>query len=85
MTSEIARRRQVIARRRKKLPPAPQGHPDGTWLPDHERKTEVFVHFEDLHFMCRDVMKPENSHFVEQDLGKMDYKDDPTYNLRRKK
>jgi len=82
---DIRRRRQLISRRRRKLPPAPQGDPNGTWLPDHEAKTEIFVPFEDLQYMCKDVMDPRNAEAVEYHLGKMDYKHDPTYNLRRKK
>lgn len=79
------RRRQIISRRRRKLPPAPQGDPNGTWIPDHERGTEIFVPFEDLHYMCRDVMDPRNADAVEDYLGKMDWRKDPTYNLRRKR
>jgi hypothetical protein len=77
--------RQTIARRRRKLPPAPQGDPNGTWLPDHENRSEVFVPFEDLQFMCRDIMNPANADAVESYFGKMNWRDDPTYNLRRKK
>ncbi len=84
MTHEISRRRQIIASRRRKLPPAPLANPDGVWLPDHERKTEVFIHWDELQYMCRDMMNPANAGFAE-DLGKMDWRKDPTYNMRRKK
>jgi hypothetical protein len=79
-----AQLRQLIARRRRKLPPAPQGDPNGTWLPDHERKTEVFVPFDELQYMCKDMMNPANAAFAE-DMGKVHFSKDPTYNLRRKR
>ncbi len=81
MSYDIRQRRQLIAQRRRKLPPAPPENPDGTWLPDHERKMEVFITWEDLHYICRDMMDPRNAGF----LGKMDWRNDPTYNMRRKK
>jgi hypothetical protein len=66
--------------RRKRLPPAPQGDPNGTWLPDQQFGGEVFVTFEELNSMCSEMLTlPDNL------TGKDHWRNDPTYNMRRKR
>lgn len=77
-------RRQAIARNRRKLPPAPPAL-DGVFLTNPDIDQHIFVTFDELQFACAQVMEPSNSRIVEEELGKMHYSKDPTYNMRRKK
>lgn len=62
----------------------PKPDPGGTWFRDPDSGREVFIPWEHLHLMCRDIMDPKNADFVEADLGKMHFSKDPTYNLKGK-
>jgi len=84
MTYDIRQRRQLIAQRRRKLPPAPPKL-DGIFVVDHVTHTETYLDFDLLHQIAKDIMHPMNARAVEEELGKVDWKDAPTYNMRRKR
>lgn len=82
--ADIHYRRQLFARRRRRLPPAPEAL-DGIYLINPEDGTEVFIPFNDLHGICRDMMDPYNAQVTAETFGKVDWKQDPTYNLRKER
>lgn len=63
-------------RRKLRLKPSPQMDENGCYLPDHQGKTEVFVTWEELQTMCRECVV---------DGPMPTYKDDDTYNMKRRK
>lgn len=65
--------------RRNIIDALPKADPDGLILDN------TFVSYSDLHHACADLMHPINEREVEQELGKMHYSKDPTYNMRRGK
>lgn len=69
--------------RRKPLPPIPKGDPKGMFVNTPEG--EIFVTFEELQQVCSDVMHPMNAFAVRQELGKMDWRDDPTYHMKKQR
>jgi hypothetical protein len=81
---EIRYRRGLIRRRRRGLPP-PAPMPDGLYLLDPQTNTEHFISWEDLSYLCKDMVNPSNADVVERELGKLHWRNDPTYNLRRRK
>jgi hypothetical protein len=77
-------RQLAIARRRRKLEPLPEYN--GVFLPYNDGvncRGEDFISFDDLHQICKDSMHPANSDFMEYDCGKMDWRKDPTYHMRK--
>lgn len=79
MTYSIHQRRTLQRKYGRRPPPAPQGDPNGDFFGG------VFISWDELEYSCREVMRSANARIVEQELGKMDWRKDPTYNLRRKR
>lgn len=50
---------------------------------NHENGEEVFLTFDELKSVCEDIFNYPDD-LVEDCTGKMNYDQDPTYNLRRK-
>lgn len=71
--------------RARKLGPIPTGDPSGFFVREPEGQGEAFITFAEVEETCQLIMDPANASLVENQLGKMDWKDDPTYNLRRTK
>ncbi len=61
----------------------PKADPGGVYLTDPTTGREHFMSYKDLHLLAKDLMDPVNASAVAQYMGKVHYKDDPTYNLRR--
>jgi hypothetical protein len=77
--------RQLIVRRRRRLPPAPP-QLDGVYFADPESPTgETFITFEQLKAGAEELMDPRLAQLVARDFGKIPYQVDPTYNMRKKK
>lgn len=70
--------------RRKRLPPLPEPDPHGMWLFNPVDRTEIYIPFEVIHEDCKMIMDPRNARLVEQELGKVDWRNDPTYHMRKK-
>jgi hypothetical protein len=63
----------------------PKPDPGGIYLFDHTTGREHFMPYDHLHRLAQDLMDPANAQVVAEALGKMHYKNDPTYNLRKKR
>ena len=71
--------------KRKRLPPKPPANPNGMYILHPDTGKEYYMPFKVLEQMCQEIMAPHNAEAVESELGKMDWRNDPTYNLQRKR
>lgn len=65
---------------RRKPVPKPEAPANGIYFKDPDFGGEVFVSFDELHTACSEIMVAPS-----YETGKDNWRDDPTYNLRRKK
>lgn len=70
---------------RRRLPPKPPHNPDGMYILDPETGSEVFLTWAELESACKAMMDPSNAFVMAQEFGKIDYRLDPTYNLRKQR
>lgn len=70
-------------RAKRRLPPKPEAPADGIYMADPDGG-EMFIKWSELEGACKDMFNPEYFQQVEEQLGKMYWKRDPTYHLNRR-
>lgn len=70
-------------RRKRRLPPKPEPPEHGIYIMVGEGEEQFFT-WAELEAACKDMFDPRYATDVEQQLGKIDFRRDPTYNLNRR-